>query len=127
MNFLLADREVSTTTKKSYEKKIWARDEYADVFMKKIAAAKSLANPKGKGKGRCKGKVKGTGDPGPMASRPLPTGEFFQPDLKPLVPPGSTIWRGHKDGTWNGKQSLLRPLSPGTCAIIGILDTVIIK
>ena len=32
-----------------------------------------------------------------------------------------------KDGTWNGKQNLLRPLSPGTCAIIGILDTVIIK
>ena len=51
---------------------------------------------------KAKGKGNGKGDPDPMVSRPLPTGEFLQPDLKPLVPPGSTIWRGHKDGAWNG-------------------------
>lgn len=38
----------------------------------------------------------------PPSERRLPPGDLFQPDLKPLLPPGGSLWRGHQRGTWNG-------------------------
>lgn len=40
---------------------------------------------------------------GARASEPLelPQGDLFQPQLRPLLPPGGSIWRGNKSGTWS--------------------------
>ena len=57
------------------------------------------APAKGKGKGK-KGKGKAAGDPPPPPRR-LPEGDLTQPMLKPLLPPGASLWHGNVAGTWN--------------------------
>ena len=42
-----------------------------------------------------------TGKASQASVRVLPKGDLFQPDLKPLLPPGATVWRGHTRGSWN--------------------------
>ena len=45
----------------------------------------------------------GRGRPNAGAERlALPHGDLLQPDLKPLCPPGGSIWRANQSGGWSG-------------------------
>ena len=97
------DKENFQASKDRYKRKLAERDEFNRHWK---AAKRELAPPpakgKGKGKGKAKAKAKAAAGPGDGGERRLPEGDIPQAMVAGLTPPAGHIWRGNKNGSWNG-------------------------
>ena len=91
--------EGKSVKKALLELEAYSEEYKAQRFAMREIKMKAEAEAKGKGRGRgARGKARGTPPP-PLG---VPAGELEQPQLKPLVPPGASIWRSNTGFAWCG-------------------------